>query len=84
MGASVGTWVGASVGTWVGTSVGTWVELYDGAGFVGFDPTQLRPTDDGYLRINVGRDSRDCAINRGMFTGTAQQSMEVCARMTEI
>ena len=39
---------------------------------------------DGYLRVNVGRDSRDCAINRGMFTGTAQQSMEVCARMTEI
>lgn len=61
-----------------------WVELYDGAGFVGFDPTQLRPTDDGYLRVNVGRDSWDCAINRGMFTGMAQQSMEVCARMTEI
>ena len=61
-----------------------WVELYDGAGFVGIDPTQLRPTDDGYLRVNVGRYSRDCAINRGMFTGTAQQSMEVCARMTEI
>ena len=61
-----------------------WVELYDGAGFIGIDPTQLRPTDDGYLRVNVGRDSRDCAINRGMFTGTAQQSMEVCARMVEI
>lgn len=61
-----------------------WVELYDGAGFMGFDPTQLRPTDDSYLRVNVGRDSRDCAINRGMFTGMAQQSMEVCARMTEI
>ncbi len=61
-----------------------WVELYDGAGFVGFDPTQLRPTDDGYLRVNVGRDSRDCAINRGMFTGTARQFMEVCARMVEI
>ena len=61
-----------------------WVELYDGAGFVGVDPTQLRPTDDGYLRVNVGRDSRDCAINRGMFTGMAQQTMEVCARMVEI
>lgn len=61
-----------------------WVELYDGAAFIGFDPTQLRPTDDGYLRVNVGRDSRDCAINRGMFTGMAQQSMEVCARMVEI
>lgn len=61
-----------------------WVELYDGAGFIGFDPTQLRPTDDGYLRVNVGRDSRDCAINRGMFTGTAWQTMEVCALMAEI
>ena len=61
-----------------------WVELYDGAGFVGIDPTQLRLTDDSYLRVNVGRDSRDCAINRGMFTGMAQQTMEVCARMVEI
>ena len=61
-----------------------WVELYDGAGFIGVDPTQLHIADDGYLRVNVGRDSRDCAINRGMFTGTAQQTMEVCARMTEI
>ena len=61
-----------------------WVELYDGTGFVGIDPTQLRPTDDSYLRVNVGRDSRDCAINRGMFTGMAQQTMEVCARMVEI
>ena len=61
-----------------------WVELYDGAGFIGVDPTQLRLADDGYLRVNVGRDSRDCAINRGMFTGMAQQSMEVCARMLEI
>ena len=61
-----------------------WVELYDGAGFIGVDSTQLRLADDGYLRVNVGRDSRDCAINRGMFTGMAQQSMEVCARMLEI
>ena len=51
---------------------------------MGIDPTQLCPTDDGYLRVNVGRDSRDCAINRGMFTGMARQTREVCARMTEI
>ena len=61
-----------------------WVEVYDGPGYVGVDPTHVRLCDDGYLRVNVGRDSRDCAINRGMFTGMAQQTMEVCARMVEI
>lgn len=61
-----------------------WVEVYDGARFIGVDPTHLCLTDDTYLRVNVGRDSRDCAINRGVFAGGAQQRMSVRARMTQV
>lgn len=61
-----------------------WVEVYDGKRFVGVDPTHLRLTDDTYLSVNAGRDSRDCAINRGVFAGAAQQRMTVRARLEEI
>lgn len=61
-----------------------WVEVYDGGRFIGIDPTQLRMVDDEYLCVNRGRDSRDCAINRGVFAGAAMQTMSVYARMTEI
>lgn len=61
-----------------------WVEVYDGARFIGVDPTQLCLTDDTYLTVNAGRDSRDCAINRGVFAGGAQQTMRVSARMDEL
>lgn len=61
-----------------------WVEVYDGARFIGVDPTHLRLADDTYLRVSAGRDSRDCAINRGVFAGGAQQTMHVAARMAEV
>lgn len=61
-----------------------WVEVHDGEGYAGVDPTHLRRTDDRYLRVNVGRDSRDCAINRGLFSGCAGQTLQVFGKMTEI
>ena len=61
-----------------------WAEVYDGAQFVGVDPTHLCLTDDTYLAVNAGRDSRDCAINRGVFAGGAQQTMRVKASMEEL
>ena len=61
-----------------------WVEVYDGKRFIGVDPTHLKRTDDTYLRVSTGRDSRDCAINRGVFCGATQQTMTVLARMIEI
>lgn len=61
-----------------------WVEVHDGRRFVGVDPTHVKLTDDSYLRVCAGRDSRDCAINRGVFAGGVSQSMRVRARMTEI
>lgn len=60
-----------------------WVEVHDGTGFVGIDPTQLIMTDDRFLRVSVGRDSRDCSINRGIFTGAARQTISIAAKMEE-
>ena len=59
------------------------MEVHDGVRFIGVDPTHLCLVDDTYLAVNVGRDSRDCAINRGVFTGGAQQTMQVSAWMGE-
>ena len=61
-----------------------WVEVYDGRRFVGVDPTQMKLAGDTYLCVNRGRDSRDCAINRGVFAGAAAQSMSVFARMAPL
>ena len=60
-----------------------WAEVWDGRRYIGIDPTHMRLTDDTYLRVCAGRDSRDCAINRGVFAGGARQTMRVRARMTE-
>ena len=60
-----------------------WVEVYDDGRFYGVDPTHMKRVDDSYLCVNRGRDSRDCAINRGVFVGSAVQTMNVCARMME-
>ena len=51
---------------------------------MGVAPTHLCLTDDTYLAVNAGRDSRDCAINRGVFAGGAQQTMRVKASMEEL
>lgn len=61
-----------------------WVEVHDGRRFTGIDPTHACRTDDTYLAVNVGRDSRDCAINRGVFAGSARQTMTVSARMQQV
>lgn len=39
-----------------------WVEVYDTVQQVwrGLDPTQNKPTDDGYLKLAQGRDYLDC------------------------
>ena len=60
-----------------------WVEVYDGGRFFGVDPTHVKRADDRYLCVSRGRDSRDCAINRGVFVGSAGQTMTVRARMME-
>ncbi len=60
-----------------------WVEMYDGARWYGFDPTNNLPVEDSHIKISHGRDYRDCSINRGVFTGQAAQRQSILVEVTE-
>jgi transglutaminase-like putative cysteine protease len=54
-----------------------WIEYYNDGMWYGFDPTHNRPADTGYIKIAHGRDYADCAIDKGVFKGTALQQLQV-------
>jgi len=54
-----------------------WIEYYNQGGWYGFDPTHHNAIETGYIKIAHGRDYADCAMDRGVFTGVAQQHLEV-------
>lgn len=60
-----------------------WVEVCDGERWIGLDPTNHHPADDGYIRISVGRDAGDCLINRGIVTGSARQVSQISVSVRE-
>lgn len=61
-----------------------WVEVLSGGCWYGFDPTGNLPVGDCHIKISHGRDARDCAINRGLFLGSAGQETEVSLLVSEI
>ena len=61
-----------------------WSEVYEDGYWLGFDPTHNRTVRDDYIRINYGRDSKDCTINCGRFQGNAFQSQSCMVKMQEI
>ena len=61
-----------------------WAEVYDGGMWHGFDPTQNRLVNDGYLKLAQGRDYLDCRLNRGVFCGNAEQRQNVYVSMEEL
>lgn len=54
-----------------------WVEAACGDNYVAFDPTHNREVTDEYIKLGVGRDATDCAINRGVMWGGGDQSQEI-------
>lgn len=50
-----------------------WVEVYADGKWIGLDPTHNRWVCDEYIRFCVGRDFLDCALERGIFTGSTCQ-----------
>lgn len=46
-----------------------WVEVLSDGKWYGFDPTHNRRVTEDYIRVGVGRDAHDCAINRGIMQG---------------
>lgn len=60
-----------------------WVEVYDGERWMGFDPTNNVTVEDSHIKISHGRDYRDCSINRGVFTGQAEQKQSILVEVAE-
>ena len=60
-----------------------WVEVCDGERWIGLDPTNHHPADDGYIRISVGRDAADCLINRGIVSGAGRQTSQISVSVRE-
>lgn len=50
-----------------------WVEIWQNGLCYGLDPTRGCLADEGYIKLNVGRDFNDCPIERGVFRGQADQ-----------
>lgn len=60
-----------------------WVEVKTPEGWYGFDPTNLCSCAGEYIKLSHGRDAWDCAINRGIFRGSANQISEESVIVTE-
>lgn len=60
-----------------------WMELYDNGQWVALDPTHNCLAGEGYIQFSAGRDSADCSINRGIFTGQVRQFQTVQAWVGE-
>lgn len=54
-----------------------WIEYYDNGKWYGFDPTHHCAIVTGYIKIAHGRDYADCAMDKGVFSGVAQQQLDV-------
>lgn len=54
-----------------------WVEAVCDDNYRAFDPTHNRAVTDEYIKLGVGRDAVDCAINRGVMWGGGKQSQEI-------
>jgi len=53
-----------------------WVEFHaPSAGWVAFDPTDARPVDERYVVVGHGRHYDDVPPNRGIYRGTARETL---------
>ena len=55
-----------------------WVELmFPSAGWIGFDPTNQCIVGPNFVKVAVGRDYRDVPPNKGVYRGSAEESITV-------
>ena len=55
----------------------SWVEYWTGDNWEGIDPANNCPVNDDYLVISMGRDFRDCAVDRGVMFGRYTQQLQL-------
>lgn len=61
-----------------------WVEVFDGSGWVGFDPTHNCRISYGYMKLAHGRDAADCPVSRGLYAGEAVEQTQIHVMLKEI
>lgn len=64
-----------------------WVEYFKDGAWYGVDPTNRKSTDYGYIKLCHGRDSSDCAVERGCFAsnmGIVSQNTNISVKVSEI
>ena len=62
-----------------------WVDVLDDErGWVSLDPTHDREQTDAYVRVAVGRDYADVPPTRGVFKGTAAETLDVAVRIAPL
>lgn len=59
-----------------------WVDVWDAeSGWLALDPTHGREQTDAYVRVAVGRDYADVPPTRGVFKGSAKETLSVRVRL---
>lgn len=61
-----------------------WVEVLCDGQWYAFDPTACQQAADEHIKLSHGRDSVDCAINRGVFRGSASQKADISVIVTKV
>ena len=61
-----------------------WVEVLCDGKWHGFDPTHNRVINDDYIKIGIGRDAKDCMINRGIMHGGGFHTQKITVQVSEV
>lgn len=61
-----------------------WIEVHAGErGWIGYDPTHSRVPDEQYVCVGWGRNYDDVAPNRGVFRGSADETLSAIVRTAQ-
>jgi transglutaminase-like putative cysteine protease len=60
-----------------------WVDVHVGNTWLSLDPTHDTAQTEHYVRVGVGRDYADVPPSRGVYRGTATETLEVAVTIRE-
>jgi transglutaminase-like putative cysteine protease len=60
-----------------------WVDVHVGDTWISLDPTHDTAQTERYVRVGVGRDYADVPPSRGVYRGTASETLEVAVTIRE-
>jgi transglutaminase-like putative cysteine protease len=67
------------------TQTHAWCELlFPTAGWIGFDPTNQCVAGPNFVKVALGRDYRDVPPNKGVYRGSAEETIDVQVKTEEL